>query len=124
MSFGLKNAGATYQRAMVTLFHDMIHKEIEVYVDDMIAKSKIEEEHIVNLQKLFERLRKFKLRLNPTKCTFGVKSGKLLGFIVSQKGIEVDPDKVRAILEMLIPPIEKEVRGFLGRLNYIARFMM
>ena len=124
MSFGLKNARATYQRAMVTLFHDMIHKEIEVYVDDMIAKSKIEEEHIVNLQKLFERLRKFKLRLNPTKCTFGVKSGKLLGFIVSQKGIEVDPDKVRAILEMLIPPIEKEVRGFLGRLNYIARFMM
>ena len=124
MSFGLKNAGATYQRAMVTLFHDMIHKEIEVYVDDMIAKSKIEEEHIVNLQKLFERLRKFKLRLNPTKCTFGVKSGKLLGFIVSQKGIEVDPDKVRAILEMLIPQTDKEVRGFLGRLNYIARFMM
>jgi len=111
MSFGLKNARATYQRAMVTLFHDMMHKEIEVYVDDMIAKSKIEEEHIVNLQKLFERLRKFKLRLNPTKCTFGVKSGKLLGFIVSQKGIEVDPDKVRAILEMLIPPIEKEVQG-------------
>jgi len=124
MSFGLKNARATYQRAMVTLFHDMMHKEIEVYVDDMIAKSKIEEKYIVNLQKLFERLRKFKLRLNPTKCTFGVKSGKLLGFIVSQKGIEVDPDKVRAILEMLIPPIEKEVRGFLGRLNYIARFMM
>jgi len=72
MSFGLKNAGATYQRAMVALFHDMIHKEVEVYVDDMIAKSKTEEEHLVNLQKLFERLRKYRLRLNPTKCTFGV----------------------------------------------------
>ena len=60
MSFELKNAGATYQRAMVTLFHDMIHKEIEVYVDDMIAKSQSEEEHLVNLRKLFERLRKFK----------------------------------------------------------------
>jgi len=84
MSFGLKNAGATYQRAMVTLFHDIMHKEIEVYVDDMIAKSKYEEEHLVNLRKLFERLRKFKLRLNPTKCTFGMRSGKLLGFIVSQ----------------------------------------
>jgi len=123
MSFGLKNAGATYQRAMVTLFHDMMHKEIEVYVDDMIAKSASEEEHLVSLKKLFERLRKYKLRLNPSKCTFGVRSGKLLGFIVSQRGIEVDPDKVRAILEMPHPVTEKEVRGFLGRLNYIARFI-
>ena len=83
MSFGLKNAGATYQRAMVALFHDMMHREIEVYVNDMIAKPKTEEEHLVNLRKLFKRLRKCRLRLNPTKCTFGVKSGKLLGFIVS-----------------------------------------
>ena len=123
MSFGLKNAGATYQRVMVPLFHDMMHREIEVYVDNMIAKSKTKEEHLVNLQKLFERLRKYRLRLNPTKCTFGVKSGKLLGFIVSQKGIEVDPKKVKAILEMPEPRIEKQVRGFLGRLNYIDRFI-
>ena len=123
MPFGLKNAVATYQRAMVTLFHDMIHKEIEVYVDDMIAKSASEEEHLVNLRKLFERLRKYKLRLNPSKCTFGVRSGKLLGFIVSQRGIEVDPDKVCAILEMPHPCTEKEVRGFLERLNYIVRFI-
>ncbi|KAL4280265.1 hypothetical protein GQ457_03G011170 [Hibiscus cannabinus] len=67
MPFGLKNAGATYQRAMVTLFHDMMHKEIEVYVDDMITKSRTEDEHIVNLEKLFQRLRKFRLRLNPSK---------------------------------------------------------
>ena len=83
MSFGLKNARATYQRAMVALFHDMMHKEIEVYVDDMIAKSRTEEEHLINLWKLFERLCKYQLRLNPTKCTFGVKSGKLLDFFVS-----------------------------------------
>jgi hypothetical protein len=120
MPFGLKNTGATYQRAMVTLFHDMIHKEIEVYVDDMITKSQEEEDHLVHLAKLFARLRKFKLRLNPDKCTFGVRSGKLLGFIVSQKGIEVDPDKVKAIQNMPAPRTEKEVRGFLGRLNYIA----
>jgi len=63
------------------------------------------------------------LRLNPAKCTFGVKSGKLLGFIVSQKGIEVDPEKVKAILEMPELRTEKQVRGFLGRLNYIARFI-
>jgi len=123
MSFGLKNAGATYQRAMVALFHDMMHKKIKVYVDDMIAKYESEEEYILNLRKLFERLRKFKLKLNPAKCTFDVKSRKLLGFVVSQKGIEVDPDKMRAIIEMPAPSTEKEVRGFLGRLNYIARFI-
>ena len=123
MSFGLKNAGATYQRAMVALFHDMMHKENEVYVDDMIAKSRTEEEHLVNLRKLFERLRKYQLRLNAAKCTFGVKSGKLLGFFVSQKEIEVDLEKVKAILDMSEPRTEKQVRGFLGRLNYIVRFI-
>jgi len=107
MSFGLKNDGATYQWVMVALFHDMMHKEIEVYVDDMIAKSRMEEEHLVNLRNLFRRLRKYRLRLNPAKCTFGVRSGKLLGFVVSQKGIEVDLDKVKAILEMPEPRTEK-----------------
>jgi len=123
MAFGLKNVGATYQRAMVALFHDMMHKEIEFYVDDMISKSQTEDEHLVNLRKLFGRLRKYQLKLNPAKCTFGVKSGKLLGFIVSQKGIEIDPKKVKAILEMPEPCTEKQVRGFLGMLNYIARFI-
>ncbi|RDX99617.1 Retrovirus-related Pol polyprotein from transposon 17.6, partial [Mucuna pruriens] len=72
--FDLKNAWATYQWAMVALFHDIMHKEIEVYMDDMISKSRMEKEHINNLRKLFERLRKYQFRLNPTKCTFGVKS--------------------------------------------------
>ena len=72
MPFGLKNAGATYQRAMVALFHDMIHHEIEDYVDDMIARSQTEEEHLDHLQKLFVRLKEYKLRLNPNKCTFWV----------------------------------------------------
>jgi hypothetical protein len=97
MSFGLKNVGATYQRAMVTLFHDMMHKDIEACMDDMIAKSKEGESHVQILKKLFERLRKYRVRLNPTKCSFGVKSRKLLGFAVSDKGIEVDPDKIKAI---------------------------
>ncbi|MCH86335.1 gag-pol polyprotein, partial [Trifolium medium] len=123
MSFGLKNAGATYQRATVTLFHDIIQKEIEVYVDDMIAKSQTEEENLIHLRKLFDRLRKFRLCLNPNICTFGARLGKLLGFIVSQRGIEVDHDKVKAIQNMPAPKTEKEVRGFLGRLNYIARFI-
>ena len=72
MPFGLINAGATYQRGMTKIFHDMIHKEIEVYVDDMIVKSGTEEEHVEYLLKMFQRLRKYKLRLNPNKCTFGL----------------------------------------------------
>ena len=102
MPFGLKNAGATYQRAMVTLFHDKMHKEIEVYEDDMIAKFQREDNHVINLKKLFKQLKKFQLKLNPTKCTFGATSEKLLGFVVSKKGIEIDPKKVRAIQDL--PP--------------------
>ncbi|RDX64272.1 Retrovirus-related Pol polyprotein from transposon 17.6, partial [Mucuna pruriens] len=123
MPFGLKNAGATYQRAMIALFHDMMHKEVEVYVDDMIVKCKTDKEHIQDLKKSFARLRKYCLHLNPAKFTFGVKFGKLLGFIISERGIEVDPNKVRAIQEMSPPRTNKEVRSFLGRINYIARFI-
>ena len=75
MSFGLKNAGATYQRAMVTLFHDMIHKEIGVYVDNMTAKSQTKEKYVIDLKKLFERFRKFKLKFNPFKYTLGDSRG-------------------------------------------------
>ena len=98
----MKNAGATYQRAIVTLFHDMMHKEIEVYLDDMIAKSQGKDDHVINLKKLFERLRKFQLKLNLAKCTFGATFEKLLRFVVGKKGIEIDPDKVRAIQDL--PP--------------------
>ena len=107
----------------MTLFHDMMHKEIEVYVDDLIAKSQKDESHVENFQKLFKRLRKFQLKLNPTKCTFGATSGKLLGFIVSRKGIEVDPDKIKTIQNLSPPYTQKEVRDFFSRLNYISRFI-
>ena len=80
----------------------------------MIAKSHTKEDHIIHLQKLFDRLFRFKLRLNPNKCTFGVRLGKLLGFLVSQHGIKMDPDKVKTIKEMPAPRIKKEVRRFLG----------
>ena len=87
MPFGLKNTGETNQQVMVALFHDMIHHEIEVYVYDMIARSQTEEEHLEHLEKLFERLKKYKQRLNLIECTFGVRFGKLLGFVVIGKGI-------------------------------------
>jgi hypothetical protein len=123
MPFGLKNVGATYQQAMTTLFHDMMHKEVEVYVDDMIAKSKEGEDHLTCLKKLFDRLRQFKLCLNPKKCVFGASTGKLLGYIVSERGIGIDLAKARAIIDMPPPKTEKEIRGLLGRLQYISRFI-
>ena len=83
MPFGLKNAGATYQHAATTLLYDLIHKEVEIYVDDIIVKSKNHEGHIPALRKFFERIQFYKLRLNPKKCSFGVTSRKLLGFMVS-----------------------------------------
>ena len=113
MPFGLKNVGATYQQAMVTLFHDMMHKEIEVYVDDMIAKSCTTKDHLVDLRKLFKRLIKYKLRVNPNKCIFGASLGKFLGFIVRQRGIKVDPAKVQAIRDMSTLQSKKQIRSFL-----------
>ncbi|XP_027083542.1 uncharacterized protein [Coffea arabica] len=123
MPFGLKNTGATYQRTMTTLFHDMIHKEIEVYVDDIIIKSKKAEDHLIDLRKLFERLRKYNLKLNPAKCAFGAPAGKLLGFIVSKKGIELDPAKIKAIRDMPVPKTQKDVKSFRGKINFIGRFI-
>ncbi|XP_077232198.1 uncharacterized protein LOC143867378 [Tasmannia lanceolata] len=123
MPFGLKNAGATYQRAATTLLHDMMHKEVEVYVDDMIVKAKTREEHVVSLRKFFQCIQKYQLRLNPNKCVFGVTSGKSLGFLVSQRGIEVDPQKIKAIQEMTPPKTEKQIRGFLGKVQYLRRFI-
>ena len=107
---------------MTALFHDLMHQEVEVYVDDIIAKSKDSKDHLPFLRKLFDHLRHYKLRLNSNKCVFAVSSGKLLGYIISQRGIEVDPSMARAIINM--PPLgtEKEVRGLLGCLQYISQF--
>ena len=111
---------ATYQRMAMALLHDMMHNEVEVYVDDMIVKSKDRGSHAINLRKLFKRIKEYRLGLNPQKCTFGVTVGKLLGFLVSNRRIEVDPSKIKAILEMPPPKSEKEKRGFLGWLQYIS----
>ena len=86
-------------------------------------KSKDREGHIFNLRKFFERIKEYRLRLNPQKCTFGVTVGKLLGFLVNDRGIEVDSSKIKAILEMPTPKSEKEIRGFLSQLQYISRFI-
>ena len=94
----------------------MMHKKVEVYVDDMMVKSKRREKYFEALDKFLARLEKYNLRLNPKKCVFGVTSGKLLGHIVSERGIEVDPNKIKAIQEMPMPKIKKDVRGFIRKL--------
>ena len=99
-----------------------MHRDV-VYVDDMIVKSRDRVDRLVALQRFFERIRQFRLRLNPKKCTFGITFGKLLGHIVSECGIEVDPKKIRAILDMPTPRTERKIRGFLGRLQYISHFI-
>ena len=98
------------------MFHDMMHRDVEVYVEDMIVKSRGRAYHLAALERFFERIRKFRLRLNPKKCTFGVTFGKLLGHMVSERGIKVDPDKIKAILDMPVLRIKKKIKGFLGNL--------
>ena len=103
MPFGLKNAGPTYQRMMIRMFEPQLGKNIKVYIDDMVVKSKVESEHINDLGNIFEILRRYKLRLNVTKCSFGVGSSKFLGYMVTHRGIEVDPDQIRAIHDLQPP---------------------
>ncbi|CAL8153725.1 unnamed protein product [Prunus armeniaca] len=100
MPFGLKNAGETYQRLVNKIFAEIIGTSMEVYVDDMLVKSKTTNNHLHNLSLMFGILKKYNMRLNPNKCVFGVSSGKFLGFMISQLGIEANPEKNRALLDM------------------------
>ena len=109
MPFGLKSAGATYERLVNQMFKKQIGRNVEVYIDDMLVKSKEEEDHLDNLRETFNMLRQYSMKLNPSKCAFGVSSGKFLRFMVSQRGIEANPEKVKAILEMSSPRMVKEV---------------
>ncbi|KAB2597290.1 hypothetical protein D8674_000210 [Pyrus ussuriensis x Pyrus communis] len=120
MPFGLKNAGATYQRLVNSMFAEQIGKSMEVYVDDMLVKSKHADQHIANLSETFSILKKYRMRLNPNKCAFGMGSGKFLGFMISQRGIEANPEKIRAIMDMKEPLAEKgqAVADFIVEFTY------
>ncbi|KAL0284791.1 UNVERIFIED_CONTAM: Retrovirus-related Pol polyprotein from transposon [Sesamum radiatum] len=109
MPFGLKNAGATYQRLVDKIFRPQIGRNVEVYVDDILVKSKKAEDHTKDLEKTFSVLRKYKLKLNPAKCAFGVQGGYFLGFMVTQRGIEANPLKIKAIIDMKDPTCINEV---------------
>ena len=100
MPFGLKNAGATYQRMMSQVFKEQIGRILEVYIDDMIVKTPEDKDPVADLRETFQQLRRYDLRLNPNKCTFGVEAGKFLGFMLTSRGIEVNPDKCSVVLNM------------------------
>ncbi|GLU17503.1 hypothetical protein SLE2022_338670 [Rubroshorea leprosula] len=123
MPFGLKNAGATYQKMVTIVFHAQIGKNLEVYVDDIVVKSLKAEDHLADLDETFNNLRKNRMRLNPAKCIFGVESGKFLGFMVSRRGIEVNPEKIRAIAEMEPPKSVKDIQRLTGRVAALHRFI-
>jgi len=109
MAFGLKNAGSIYQRMMTRMFEPQLGKNIEIYIDDIVVKSKLESEHVNDLGNIFEILRRHKLRLNTSKCSFGVGSRKFLGYMVTQCEIEVNPDQIKAINNLQPPQNPKKV---------------
>ena len=121
--FGLKNVGATYQRAMNAIFHDKLGHHMEVYIDVIMVKSKRASEHANHLRKSFERMRHRRLKLNPLKCAFGVCVGNFLGFLVHQSGIEVDQNKAKAIASANAPQNKKELQKYMGQVNYLRRFI-
>ena len=123
MPFGLKNAGTTYQRMMTRMFKLQLGKNIEIYTDDMVVKSKAESKHVNVLENIFAILRKHKLRLNASKCSFGVKSGKFLGYMVTYRGIEVNPDQIKAINNLQPPKNPKEVQKLTGITAALNRFI-
>lgn len=100
MPLGLKNAGATYQRLVDKMFHPQLGRNIEFYVDDMLVKSEKDKSHIKGFEETFETLRKYGIKLNPKKCAFGVRAGKFLGYMVTERGVEVNPKKVEAIMNI------------------------
>ena len=122
MSFGLKNISTAYQRLVNMIFKDLIGKKMEVYVDNMLVKSRIVGEHIKHLKQMFDILTKYQMKLNPQTCAklnpltcaFGVGLGKFLGFMVNQRGIEANPKKIKALLEMSSPKKPKEVMSLAG----------
>ena len=124
MPFGLKNIGATYQRTMTLIFGDMLHKQVEDNVDDLVVKAKNPFKHRLHLRQVFERCREQNLRMNLSKCVFGVSLRNFLGFFVHHRGIDLDPTKAKAIALLSPSMTSKELRSFVGKVSYLRRFIM
>ena len=123
MPFSLKNAGSTYQRMMTKMFKPQLGRNIEVYIDDMVIKSKVVSGHVGDLTSIFGILIKYKLRLNASKCSFGVGSRRFWGYMVTHRGIEVNPDQIKAINDLQVPRNPKEVQKLIGMTAALNRFI-
>ena len=123
MTFGLKNAGATYQRAMNFIFHEFISKLVEIYIDDVVVKSRDFTRHLVDLRKVLECTRKHGLKMNPNKCAFGVSAGQFFGFMVHQRGIEISRRSIDAINKIVAPTNKTELQSLTAKINFIRRFI-
>ncbi|GAA0172012.1 hypothetical protein LIER_25922 [Lithospermum erythrorhizon] len=123
MPFGLKNAWSSYQRAIQKVFDDMLHKNVQCYLDDLVVKSHKKAEHPQDLRTVFKRLRQYQLKMNPLKCAFGVASVKFLGFIVQRHEIEIEQAKLDAITALPEPRDIHELKSLRGKLAYLCRFI-
>jgi hypothetical protein len=123
MPEGLKNAGGSFSRMIAKALHSQIGRNVLTYVDDIIVKSTKQENHIADLQETIANFRQAGLKLNPEKCVFEVKKGKFLGCLVSTKGIEANPNKIKAILRMEPPNTKKGAQRLAGRLASLNRFI-
>jgi hypothetical protein len=123
MPFGLINVGATFQREMDIAFHGLINQSVVVYLDDVTVFSKNKKDHLSHLRAVLERCRKFDISLNPKKSVFAVEQGKLLGFIVSKYGMIIDPERTQAIAKLPPPSSKKAMQSFLGKINFVRRFV-
>jgi len=123
MPFGLKNVGATFRRAMDIAFAKEIHDFLVIYLDDLTVFSKIDQEHLDHLRQVFIKCRKYGISLNPKKSLFGLEEGKLLGHIISKDGIRIDPERIQAILQIPHPRNIKELQAFIGKINFLRRFI-
>jgi hypothetical protein len=123
MTFGLKNAGATYQRAMNYIFHDLISKLVEIYIDDVMVKSASIEGHLGDLRQVLERTRRFELRMNPKKYAFSVSAGQFLDFLVHERGIKIGLKSQEAMRTIVPPTMKRELQQLIGKINFVRRFI-
>jgi hypothetical protein len=123
MTFGLKNASATYQRAMNYIFHDLIRKLVEIYIDNIMVKSASVAGHLGDVQQVLERTRRFELKMNPKKCAFGISAGQFLGFLVHERGIKIGLKSQEAVKIMVPPTKKKELQQLIGKINFVRRFI-
>jgi hypothetical protein len=122
MPFDLSNEGATFQIAMKIYFDNLIGTIIQIYLDDLTMYSKNRSDHFGNLRNILMRCRKFEISLNPSKSIFDITKGKILGHIVLDSGISIDPERITAILHLPFPTSKKEVQAFMGVINFVRRF--